>query len=440
MDFSVQYPFSTLETNCEFPSHMAQHVVMIRTDILNRRSDRHFIQIALAFQHFGHRVTIITCSKHRELCQTELRNISVIKTATWIPKHINGRCRYLMYVIRSLCVVLRYFWFPITPTASIIFSNASCVALPFLLLLNRFGSTIHLQNPAELAQICYRLPKQLTWILQHTLLCAEEILVPDAECHKIFNKYFSKYNKLSSVLYPSVDIDLKLVEADSAIENVLSEYVPNGYLFFSYGDYHPYNNFELGLAGFMIALTAAKLGVSNKMHLVIGGKFDETDPIQNAYYNRICSLVDFGQYNQYVTLLKKVTPNQKKTLMHECVAIVHSAIDAVYNSTILEAMYMGKAVVCTDCSFGSEVLVDEVTGFVLPAIPERFAEIIQKLVQNRILSLYVGNLAETEFRYRYSFQQFAAQVNIYLQNASQTYYCVKHNKFHTCKKLVTLIT
>lgn len=424
-------PLETYRVQPEMTQYPAQHIVMIRPDILNRDSDIYFIQIAKALQDFGHRITIITCSSNLLLIHKNMENFHVISTSTWIPVAIFGKFKYPMYLLRTLATAFKYIMIRLVPRPSVVFCNASCVALP-ILALDKRSTTIHMQNPLELQFISKNLDfKFLDLLLKKSLFFPEEIIVPDNNTKKILEVYFHKKN--CSILYPCADLQLAKANYNFDVKEIVPNFPRNGFLFCSFGEYYVQSNFELALAGFCIALNMVDTKYNKKMHLVLGGNLDPTDQQQKEYFSKIKRLVYVKMYTTHITLLETLTEAQKKCLMFEARAIVHPTLDDQFSGTILEAMCLAKTVIATNCSFGKEVLINQITGYLVAPNPMDFAEIIEKIINNKILPVYVGNLAETEFRYKYSYYQFSNCINRIVSKHNSKYCC--RNKCNVHKSI-----
>jgi glycosyltransferase involved in cell wall biosynthesis len=89
---------------------------------------------------------------------------------------------------------------------------------------------------------------------------------------------------------------------------------------------------------------------------------------------------------QNVQFLGNVKQNELSDLYSRCLAVVHTAFEEDFGLVPLEAMASGKPVIaCEDSGGVKETIINDKTGFLTEADPEKIANAVNKLKNKHTL-------------------------------------------------------
>lgn len=99
-----------------------------------------------------------------------------------------------------------------------------------------------------------------------------------------------------------------------------------------------------------------------------------------------------------VEWLGYITEEKKRDLYAHCLAVIFPPYDEEYGYITLEAMLSSKAVItCHDSGGPLEFVTNEKTGFIAESTPEKMAEVIDRLWQDRTMAMSLGQAARREY-------------------------------------------
>ena len=91
--------------------------------------------------------------------------------------------------------------------------------------------------------------------------------------------------------------------------------------------------------------------------------------------------------------------------------LVCASLKETFGRTIVEAMLAGKPVVSTRCGGPEEIVIDEVTGFLVPVkAPQELARSILKILEDRDLAQQMGREGRKRAESSYSMQSYALHI------------------------------
>ena len=91
--------------------------------------------------------------------------------------------------------------------------------------------------------------------------------------------------------------------------------------------------------------------------------------------------------------------------------LVCASLKETFGRTIVEAMLAGKPVVSTRCGGPEEIVIDEVTGFLVPVkAPQELARAILKILEDRDLAQQMGREGRKRAESSYSMQSYARHI------------------------------
>lgn len=127
--------------------------------------------------------------------------------------------------------------------------------------------------------------------------------------------------------------------------------------------------------------------------------FDQTtgDPLRYEDPNMMHEAITSGQYKDNYVDVGLVSGHEKMHLLRRTNIFVLPSYSEGFSRALLEAMSMGKPVICTPVGAHREVIVDGVNGYIVRTGDiEQLADRIIKLLSNTSLR---GKMGETNYRY-----------------------------------------
>ncbi|KAL1516946.1 hypothetical protein ABEB36_000773 [Hypothenemus hampei] len=394
------------------------HVIILREKLAKRKCDRYLLNMALAYQQLGNKVTLCT-SQYNQIETFDdikvLEKISLVNIGWWIPRSIFGLLYGKMSAVKALYMAFKVaFSFP-NNEYTLIVTDISLVALYVLHLFT--NCRIYYVESFEQLRYRYGFCEHATY---SPSLCeakfiklADEIILESAPFAEIFRKSFPAVPKEPLILYPAIDIGLWQEECIQ-IQRIIPDLLDNTTLFLSIGKYRRTSNFKLALDAFEILLhLIADIEVTKRFQLVIAGNCKSLE--EKLHYNELVSLAKERLCASQVSFLNQLPIVHEKTLIMECAIAIYSSRSDVHADFILKAMSLGKPIVATNKGIAPKLLQNRITGIMTEPEPNAMAQVMRKLMMSPHLQSFMGEIARDVFQKNYSFKSFAfklAELNI----------------------------
>lgn len=348
-------------SRCSFESHSTyrivlapkkethkDHIVILCTDLTKRRYCAHVIDSAKALTANGYTVTIITSRLSESF--KKIKKVQIREIGGYIPKSVFGLFEKILYTIRSAFLAYHIIRYSDDYNPTIVFCEADPIVLPIFHWGNlctayfQFLFCVSKYNPRSGKTY---IPSN--WLTKRCLSYANTIIVPNKTYKQIYNRSL----KISPVvIYPLVHF--KRIEAKNIVKDnkilFRNRWIPNdGIVFLSLGEYTPRSNFEMTIKAFEFLLTVIfPERAGTEIYLVIAGPYCKHLKEHVEYYIKLKKLVSTSYVNFNIVLLRHLPIVEKKTFISTCTALVHTAIDEIFNRNVLEAMSVGKPVIATN--------------------------------------------------------------------------------------------
>ncbi|XP_018330480.1 alpha-1,3/1,6-mannosyltransferase ALG2-like isoform X2 [Agrilus planipennis] len=406
---------SNLTQNDSFPVVFLRHKLGIKSE------DRYMIDMALALKNFGHRVTFFTTKLDNLECFEEIDPIRgclpVLHSGWWIPDSILGMFRRTMVFLKSLWLVMRMIFVPPAPKPKVIILDVHPLGLTFLKVLSKYR-TIFIQHfpmiqALDISEYRHLNPR---YEVANALNHATEIIVQTSCLAQVFRHLYPNCKKQLRILCPCVDVGL-WNEPSANLSRIIPDLPRNAIMFVVFGDYRKRSNFKLALDSLEYLLRMLEDPIKEDIHMIIAGHCSEKSNEQLQYYQELVEVTSEKSYGAQVTFLRQLPTLHKKTLIENCVAVVHPVKNDLYPGPLLAAMSLGKPVIAVNSGFPSEIVTHRISGILVDPLPEKFAAAMYKLATKPIVQHFIGQMAKDTFRSHFTFQNFSRKLHSVVTNS-----------------------
>ncbi|XP_056637740.1 alpha-1,3/1,6-mannosyltransferase ALG2-like [Diorhabda sublineata] len=388
------------------------HVVILHERLARKKEDRYMLNIALAYQKIGYKVTILTSHYERDHSFTDIRfsdGICIEYSGWWIPRAIFGL--FSLSSFRAVWMVLRLLMWPPKPKPEVIIID---VSLFTLYLLKCFSSykIFFVHNFQELKSLdaCFEHTKinpslfEAKWIK-----LADEIIVETVGFAEILTKSYPTLTTKPKILYPSIDLGL-WKEPGIKIQRIIPDLLDDTILFLTVGKFRRSSNFKLSLDAFELLLELIDdKSITKRFQLVIAGNCKTLE--EKFHYSELMAITKQRICAAQVTFLRQLPIIHEKTLIMESAIMIHPAKNDVYSDFILKAMSLGKPIIATNKGIASKILVHRLSGVLLDPEPKVIALALKKLMVNPHLQVFLGDIAKETFDKSHSFEAFCGEIS-----------------------------
>ncbi|KAJ8967734.1 hypothetical protein NQ317_009796 [Molorchus minor] len=390
------------------------HVVFLHEKLIKRKSDRYIINLGLAFNKIGYKVTLYTSQydKHDYVSDIDFSdNINVQLSGWWLPRSILGFFRTRLAALKATWMALKVVFCPPEPRPEVIVLDLHLCALYILNIFTEY-KIFYLESFLDLkyTDACYEHSRIYPTLLEAKWVkLADEIIVETNGFAEIWKKSYPSLTKEPVILFPSIDIGL-WSESGIKIQRIIPDLLDNTILFLSVGKFRRSSNFKLALDGFELLLELIDdKTVTKRFQLVIAGNCKYLE--EKFYYNEMMAAAKERICASQITFLKQLPIIHEKTLINESAIMIHPAKNDVYSDFLLKAMSLGKPIVACNKGIASKLLVHRLSGVVVEPDARMFAIAMKKLMMSPHLQVFLGDMAKDTFEKNYSFDSLCKKVN-----------------------------
>lgn len=165
------------------------------------------------------------------------------------------------------------------------------------------------------------------------------------------------------------------------------------YYFSEIGDYIYYPSRITNLKRQHLAIEAMKY-VKTDVKLVISGRCNEPE-----YYSKLEDIIKKNRLEHKVIMENKwIDDKEKMDIMAKSLGVMYIPYkEDSYGFVSMEGFYSSKPVIaCTDSGGTDELIEDGVTGIIVEPTPEKIAEAMDRLFEDRGVTEKMGNAARKE--------------------------------------------
>ncbi|VEN51472.1 unnamed protein product [Callosobruchus maculatus] len=389
------------------------HVVILHEKLTKRKTDRYIINIGLAYEKIGYKVSMLTSQYDKDDCVADIMfsdRIHIMYSGWWIPRSFLGLFRSNMSAFKAAWMAFRLIFHPPQPTPELVILDVSLCALYFLNWFTKYKLFfVETFQDLKNTDACFEHSRLTPSLLDAKWIkLAEEVIVETVGFAEIFKKSYPSYSKAPRVLYPSIDIGL-WNEPGIKIQRIVPDLLENTTIFLTIGKFRRSSNFKLALEAFEMLLEMIDdKPVTKRFQLVIAGNCKTLE--EKFYYNELMALAKEKLCGSQVTFLKQLPIIHEKTLIMESAIMIHPAKNDVSSDFLLKAMSLGKPIVATSKGIASRMLTHRLSGVIIEPDARLFAVALKKLMMSPHLQVFLGDMAKDTFDKQYSFESFCSKI------------------------------
>uniref|UniRef100_A0A915C9J4 Alpha-1,3/1,6-mannosyltransferase ALG2 n=1 Tax=Parascaris univalens TaxID=6257 RepID=A0A915C9J4_PARUN len=405
------------------PSNCTQRmrVTFIHPDLGIGGAERLVVDAALAMQNNGHQVCIVTNHYNPTHTFDDSKQFD-IRTIDILPRSIFGRgialCAYL-----RMCLAAIYVSMAVDSDLVFCDSVSACLAVfRFFRLLRvckaplffycHFPDMLLTDRKTALKKVYrYFVDSLESWTMgMADLICVNSYFTRD-----IVSRTFPKLNiEKVYVLYPTLNTkffdDVASVELAQLPSTVK-------YLFVSINRYERKKNIRLAIDAFAELKWKLSSDEYRRCFLVIAGGFDKLNE-ENLLYHRELKeyAVDAAISTKQILFLRSPADNVKVELLRRAIAVLYTPSNEHFGIVPVEAMYMKTCVIAVNSGGPKESIVDGVSGFLVDAEVDAFANKMAQLVRGEVDAVRIGEDGRKRVESMFTFNKFAHQLEMLVQS------------------------
>lgn len=325
-------------------------VLILCTDFSNKSSTRHVLDAARTLSAYNYNVTIITTNSGKR--EKLLRNVVVKEVGRFIPEDFLGAYRSFFYALRSAYLAFRVLRtsFPREPV--MILCESSPIVLPIL-----YSTGIKTAYFQFLFNMLESNPKMSEARINTGLvpkLClpyANYILLPNKSFKFIYRNSFRNLKSKLYVLYPFLHNKKSNNKQDISFESYSLPntcYKSESIIFLTLGEYDERSNFDLAIQSFEYLLSLTDDRVKSNLFLILSGHCYKNSCEHLKYYEKIYNMVQKTRRPDQIILLKHLSMKQKKHIINMSSVLLHTTLDEIFSTRVLEAMSLAKSVIASN--------------------------------------------------------------------------------------------
>lgn len=302
------------------------------------------------------------------------------------------------------------------PRPDLVFCDQVSVCIPLLRLrIPRVIFYCHhpdqlLSAPGGWFKRLYRLP--LNYLEELTTGLADKIFVNSLYTLSVFKSTFTRLKMEPEVLYPSINCSNFDQMRILPLERVLDRKLPkDSIMLLSINRYERKKHLHLAIEGLAELKSLVSPEMYKKIYLVMAGGYDKRVEENVEHYLELIGLADELRVAEKVILLRSPSDNDKVSLLGQCHVLIYTPANEHFGIVPLEAMYMGKPVICQNSGGPKESVLDGSTGYLVKPSGAAFAERIAELIQDPKLAEQMGSNGKQRFARTFSFDAFGFQLN-----------------------------
>lgn len=316
-------------------------------------------------------------------------------------------------------MALRLIFFPPLPKPNVVILDTNTVVLYLLAKFTRYKTIFlnHYFDIRNLSKFAENISVTRDLLTTKTISYADEIIVLNKCFGDVFRRSFPKVKKELHYICPSVDTTLWR-EGRVDINRIIPDLPKKPLIFVVFGQYSKRSNFELAIKSFENLLLLLESDLKERLHLVVGGNCRNTVE-QLSYYNELKDDAKDKYYGSQITFLKQTPVIHKKTLIEECLGVLHPAKYDYFPETVLAAMRLGRPIIASNTGFAREVLTHRISGILTEAEPHTFASAMYKIVENPTIQMFISDMAKDIYKRNYSYDTLARKINDLVINLAE---------------------
>lgn len=172
----------------------------------------------------------------------------------------------------------------------------------------------------------------------------------------------------------------------------------------------------VSLLGLLFVAIVAKLknelgSLYGKAHLVMAGGYDARVIENVEHHNELCKLAEDLDVDNYVTFLRSVSDNEKRSLLGAATCLIYTPDKEHFGIVPVEAMYMKCPVIAVNSGGPMETVQDQVTGFLCDQTPEAFSKAMMNFVKDSNLKTCMGDKCKQRMIDLFSYETYKKQLN-----------------------------
>lgn len=398
-------------------------VLFVHPDLGIGGAERLVVDAAVALKNRGHSVSFLTNHHDIEHCFEETRNgtFPVITVGDWLPRNVFGKfaalCAYLRMVYAAF-----YTSYVLTrqEKIDIIFCDQISLGIPIFRLAAHNPKVLFychfpdqlLAAPGSALKRYYRAP--LNYFEELTTGSADGILVNSKFTRRIFKETFRSLSVMPAVLYPSLNTKHfdNFNPADTEVEHTFEA---DSIVFLSLNRYERKKNLPLALQAFKGLEAQVGRVKFEKCLLVVAGGYDRRVVENLEHYEELVELAQSLGLTKRIVFLRSPSDQYKMYLLKHSEALIYTPHNEHFGIVPIESMYMRRPVVAVNSGGPTETVIHESTGFLCEQSPAEFAAAMAKFVNDRTLSVRMGEMGRKRVQQKFSFDAFTDQLNCIIE-------------------------
>lgn len=378
-------------------------IAFVHPDLGIGGAERLVVDAAVGLQELGHKVVVYTSYRDEKHCFPETRDgtLEVRVRGGWLfPANVFG-------MLSILCAMLRQVHLAITllldsERYDSVFADQLSFAVPLLKLRGykvlfycHFPDKL-LSSRTSLVKSLYRLPFDLAEEL--TTGAADTIVVNSKYTAGVFRQAFRRIARTPAVVYPCVDVAQTF--AGDALSNVGDIRIA-----LSINRFERKKQVSLAVDAFAAMLEAMSADEASKCRLVIAGGFDSRVAENALTYDQLVQQCDrhklphttisaaelslpldvgglksSARQAAQVIFLPSIPDALKRSLLHHARVLLYTPANEHFGIVPLEAALAHCPCIAQDSGGPLETIEDGVTGYLRPADPQAWANVMRKLL------------------------------------------------------------
>lgn len=157
----------------------------------------------------------------------------------------------------------------------------------------------------------------------------------------------------------------------------------------------------------------------SKVHLIIAGGYDERVEENRSHFQELNEEVEKLYLRESISFLKSPSDELKRTLFHNCRAVLYTPSNEHFGIVPLEAMLLGRPVLACNSGGPLETILHGETGYLCQSTPYAFAEKMMLLIRDRSLARELGTAASEHVRKNFSFQNFMSKLSSIVESLAK---------------------
>lgn len=213
----------------------------------------------------------------------------------------------------------------------------------------------------------------------------------------------------NEIIYPTVRYDfnqLYLTPLQEVFPNL-----PNNLLYFvAIGDFKKSSNLPVAMRAFDSLFLKMDKNFEGHLFVISYLSEDEDDTQDEDGFKWLSFEHSQLVYKKSIILIRKTTMSAKKSLISNCLAVLHPESEVESYDSLLSCLSLGALTICVDSICARNVIMHRLTGMLVQCKENTFLMWMIKIIEYQNFVTYMRYMIQIDFDFRFSSSAFSERV------------------------------